>query len=215
MTFALRSLVYGSRMRRGLPFRSMEVESPSLAEILAAAARGEQWAGELLVRRYERLVWSVVRHFRLESNTAWDVYNTVFLRLWEHADRIRQPEALPGWLATTARNEAMRTIRNQRRQLPTDFEYDVADTSLSSLDEALIEDEEVASVVTAFKQLEERCQELLKLLVVEPKLDYETVASLLGKPMGYLGPTRGRCVEKLRRIMERRPRGDDDAPDRR
>ncbi len=109
----------------------------------------------------------------------------------------------------------MRTIRNQRRQVPTDFEYDVADTSLSSLDEALIEDEEVASVVTAFKQLEERCQELLKLLVVEPKLDYETVASLLGKPMGYLGPTRGRCVEKLRRIMERRPRGDDDAPDRR
>jgi RNA polymerase sigma factor (sigma-70 family) len=189
----------------------MEVESPSLAETLAAAARGEQWAGEQLVRRYERLVWSVVRHFRLENNTAWDVYNTVFLRLWEHADRIRQPEALPGWLATTARNEAMRAIRNQRRQVPTDFEYDVADPALSPFDEALIEDEEVASVVTAFKQLEERCQELLTLLVVEPRLDYETVASLLGKPTGYIGPTRGRCIEKLRRIMERRRSGGDDA----
>jgi RNA polymerase sigma factor (sigma-70 family) len=183
-------------------------EQHDLRDLLEAAANGEKWAGEALVRRFERLVWSVVRTFHLDYSTGWDVFNTVFLRLWEHCGRIREPAALPGWLVTTTRNEAMRTIRSQTRVIPTDFEYDVPDKGIS-FEERLVEDEEMASVVAAYSQLEERCQTLLRLLSVEPKLDYETIASLMGKTMGYLGPTRKRCIDKLKRIMERRRKDED------
>src|SRR5690606_40811600 len=114
--------------------RTPAVDSEPMAEttvgqLLVAAATGERQAWDALVDRYGRLVWSVVRSFGLDQATAADVSQTVWLRLVEHCDRIRDPQRLPGWLATTARRESIRVLRAQRRQQPSEVVDDLADRS--------------------------------------------------------------------------------------
>jgi RNA polymerase sigma factor (sigma-70 family) len=148
------------------------------------------------------MVWSVARGFRLDEATAKDVSQTVWLRLIENVDSINDPERLPGWLATTCRREAMRVSRMHDRDIPTEFEYDVEDPS-PSLDEILVDDEEHRFVVQAFKTLDEVCQHLLRLMTIEPALSYEEMSEATGRPIGSLGPTRARCLDKLRSALSR------------
>jgi len=177
------------------------VQERSTTDLLAAAGEGDQQAWNQLVVRYERLVWSVVRSFRLDDAAAADVSQTVWLRLVEHCDRIRNPEGLASWLATTARHEAIRTSKLQRRQTPSDFEFDVEDTTVVGFDELLVETEDQARVMAAFRRLPEDSQQLLRLLTTDPPLEYETIAEIIGRPIGSIGPTRARCLERLRRLM--------------
>lgn len=175
-----------------------------VGELIERAASGDQPAWDALVEQYERLVWSVIRRFRLDDATTADVFQTVWLRFVEHIDRIRSPEAVASWLATTARHESIRVSKARRRQIPTEFEYDVPDTASPSPGERLEANEEQLVAVEAFAQLSEQCQELLRLLIAEPPLDYDTISALTGRPVGSIGPTRGRCLERLRRLMEAR-----------
>jgi RNA polymerase sigma factor (sigma-70 family) len=155
------------------------------------------------------MVWSVARGLGLDAATAKDVSQTVWLRLIENIDSINDPERLPGWLATTSRREAMRVSRIQHRGVPTEFEYDVEDPSPSP-DEILVDDEEHRFVVQAFRTLDEVCQHLLRLLTIEPALSYEEISEATGRPIGSLGPTRARCLDKLRSAITRiRHDGDD------
>ena len=174
----------------------------SVAELLAAAENGSQQAWDALVDRYGRLVWSVVRGFRFDSATAADVSQTVWLRLVEHCGRIRDPERLPAWLATTARNEAIRATRRLAKAVPTEFSVEVADDAVPPVDERLLEDEQLRTVLAAFDEMAPKCQELLRLLCTDPPLDYEAVSNILDMPIGSIGPTRSRCLERLRRHME-------------
>ena len=176
--------------------------SESVRDLLAAAAAGSQVAWDAIVDRYERLVWSVVRGFRLDDASALDVTQTVWLRLVEHHDRIRDPESLPSWLATTARNESIRTLNRQKRQTPSAFEYDVEDLSALPVDDAMLSSEERARMARAFAKLGEDCQRLMRLLTADPPLDYETISEMIGRPVGSIGPTRGRCVKRLRQLYE-------------
>ena len=146
------------------------------------------------------MVWSVARGFRLDDATAKDVSQTVWLRLIENVDSIKDPERLPGWLATTCRREAMRVSRMHEKDIPTEFEYDVEDPS-PSLDEILVDDEEHRFVVQAFETLDEVCQQLLRLMTIEPALSYEEISQATGRPIGSLGPTRARCLDKLRSAL--------------
>jgi RNA polymerase sigma factor (sigma-70 family) len=148
------------------------------------------------------MVWSVARGFRLDESTAKDVAQTVWLRLIENIDSIEDPERLPGWLATTARREALRVARARERDVPSDFEFDVEDRG-PSLDEMLIDEEESRLVVRAFKTLDEACRDLLRLMTIEPPLSYEELSDLTGRPIGSLGPTRARCLEKLKTAISR------------
>lgn len=166
------------------------------------AAAGERTAWNALVERFADMVWSVARSFRLDDATAKDVTQTVWLKLVENIDRIDDPERLPGWLATTCRREALRVARARDRQIPTEFEYDVADTAALP-DDLLIDDEENRMVVRAFAAIDEACRQLLRLLTVEPALSYEEVAELTGRPIGSLGPTRSRCLDKLKAAISR------------
>lgn len=175
----------------------------SVAELLAAAEAGSQSAWDALVDRYGRLVWSVVRGFRFDAATAADVSQTVWLRLVEHCGRIRDPERLPSWLATTARNESIRASRRLARAVPTEFSVEVADDAAPSVDERVLEDEQLAEVLAAFDGISPRCRELLGLLCTDPPLDYATISGLLDIPVGSIGPTRSRCLGRLRRILER------------
>jgi len=170
-------------------------------DLLGRAAVGDREAWDEIVERYGRLVWSVVRGFRLDAAAAADVTQTVWLRLVEHVGRIEEPDRLPGWLATTARNESLRVSRASRRQVPVAVELDPPDPGAVSPEEKVLDDELAADVAGAFAHLDEGCRELLRLLTLDPPLDYQTVSELLGRPIGSIGPTRGRCLDRLRALL--------------
>jgi RNA polymerase sigma factor (sigma-70 family) len=175
-------------------------------ELLTRAAEGDQEAWDALVDRFSQMVWSIARGFRLDDHTAKDVTQTVWLRLVENLDRITDPERLPGWLATTCRRESLRVKGMRERMIPTEFEYDIADET-PSLEAMLVEDEQAREVLLAFEVLSEDCRQLLRLLCADPPLSYEEIAEILDRPIGSLGPTRSRCLERLKAAMSARIRG--------
>lgn len=182
-------------------------------ELLKNAAAGDQTAWNALVDQFGQMVWSIARSFRLDDATAKDVSQTVWLRLVENLDKIHDPERLPGWLATTCRREAMRLVKLRERSVPTDFEYDVEDES-PPMEAMLIEDEEIREVVAAFHTLSDECRQLLRLLTVEPALSYEEISEVVDRPVGSLGPTRSRCIERLKSAMGGISGGPGDSSDR-
>lgn len=177
-----------------------DIAQTTHGELLKSAAAGDQTAWNALVDQFGQMVWSIARSFRLDDATAKDVSQTVWLRLVENLDKISDPERLPGWLATTCRREALRVVRLRDRTVPSDFEYDIEDES-PSMETMLIEDEETREVVAAFHTLADDCRQLLRLLTVEPALTYEEISELIDRPVGSLGPTRARCIERLRSAM--------------
>lgn len=179
------------------PASSIRTVSDDLAALVAAAARDDQAAWGTLVDRFSGLVWHVVRGFRFPDAVAEDVYQTTWLRLTEHLDRIRQPESLAGWLARTARNECLRTIRLGDRERLTDEPDEVPEVG-AGVDAPHLASERDAVLWAAFATLGERCQELLRLLLADPPIPYESISDLLDMPIGSIGPTRARCLQKLR-----------------
>ncbi|MFP3880803.1 MAG: RNA polymerase sigma factor [Actinomycetota bacterium] len=167
------------------------------------AAKGERAAWDALVDRFNQMVWSVARGFRLDEAMAKDVSQTVWLKLIENIDSIKDPERLPGWLATTARREALRVVRARQRDIPTEFEYDVEDTTNPTQEEVLIHEEESRHVARAFRTLDDACRQLLRLMTIEPPLSYEEISAITDRPIGSLGPTRARCLEKLKSAISR------------
>jgi RNA polymerase sigma factor (sigma-70 family) len=186
----------------GRALESAAMAPASVKQLLDAAADGDRHAWNELVDRYGRLVWAVIRSFGLDHAAAADVSQTVWLRLVEHCGDIRDPERLSGWLATTARREAIRVLRIQRRQQPSDVVLDVADRSSPLTDEMLLDDEMSREVYAAFQLLSDSCQQLLRLLTTEPRLDYATIGRMIGRPVGSIGPTRARCIANLRRLLD-------------
>lgn len=176
-------------------------------ELLTRAASGDQAAWNALVDRFGQMVWSIARSFRLDEATAKDVTQTVWLKLVENCHKIADPERLPGWLATTCRREALRVAKLRERTIPTEFKFDLEDPS-PSLETLMVEDEEVRAVLASYRGLSKECQELLRLLAVDPPLSYEEISSATGRPIGSLGPTRSRCIEKLKLGLEARIRDD-------
>lgn len=174
-----------------------------VGQLLRRAAAGERRAWDQLVERYSRLVWSVARSFGLDDATANDVSQTVWLRLVEHCERIRDPERLAGWLATTTRREALRVLRGQRRQQPSEAVVNTPDRTSPPPDELLLDEELLRTVYRAFSGLPVGCQQLLRLLCADPRLDYATISGIIDRPVGSIGPTRARCLERLRRLMAR------------
>lgn len=186
----------------GMPLAWAVVDQVPVAELLARACEGDRKAWETIVDRYYRLVWSVVRGYRLDSESAADVSQTVWEKLITHADRIRDPERLGSWLATTAKHESLRLLGRQRRQVPVDEIAEQADLTAMPIEELLIDQESTRSVYRAFRQLPEESQRVLRLLTVDPPLDYETIGELIGRPVGSIGPTRQRILKKLKALME-------------
>ena len=168
-------------------------------ELVSLAAAGDRQAWEALVTRYERLVWSVARSHRLGDADAGDVFQTTWLRLVEHLDKLRNPDALSGWLATTARNECLRVLRHQARQIPTADDNIPEQPVPTQIDDALLAAERDAELWEAFASLSARCQALLRMLASDPPPTYEEVSAALEMPVGGIGPTRRRCLESLRR----------------
>ncbi len=172
------------------------------SELVARAQAGDSGAWEELVARYTNLLWSVARSFRLDTADAADVVQTTWLRLVEQLGRITTPDALGGWLATTARRECLRTLRRRGREsfASDDSLFDVPDAGAVSAEAALIEHERDAALWAALHRLPPRCQALLRVLMADPAPSYDDVSVALDMPIGSIGPTRGRCLTKLREI---------------
>ena len=171
--------------------------------LVRAAAEGDKAAWDALVKRFSGLVWSIARSHRLGPADAADVSQTAWLRLVENLGRIRDPDRVGAWLATTSRNECLRIIRRSGRQVPTDLDADAdleAEDALAvPVDAGLLAGERDAELWRAFSAISERCQGLLRLLITDPPPSYEEVGALLDMPVGSIGPTRARCLDHLRR----------------
>ena len=184
----------------------------SLGELVRAAAQGDGASWNVIVDRFQGLVWATARAHRLSQTDAADVAQTTWLRLVENLDRIRDPERLGGWLATTARYECLRHIRLHGRELPSD-QPDVFDAAADEPPElGLVEGERDGALWRAFGKLSDVCQSLLRLLVAEEEPSYETIGAALGIPIGSIGPTRMRCLAKLRAGIELDPAFEGGAP---
>ncbi|MGH8923118.1 MAG: RNA polymerase sigma factor [Acidimicrobiia bacterium] len=173
----------------------------ALGELLARAAAGDRSAWETIVDRYHRLVWSVVRAYRLDDASAADVCQTVWERLVTHLDRIRDPNRLPAWLATTAKHEALRVLGQLRRSVPSEIPDEAADRIAIGFEEMVIESETARAAFRAFRRLPPDSQHFLRLLCTDPPLDYQAIAEMVGRPIGSIGPTRQRILDKLRKLM--------------
>lgn len=178
------------------------MELRGVRELVQAASAGERDAWDALVDRYSGLVVGVARGFRLGEADVADVFQTVWLRLVENLGSLREPEALPGWLATTTRNECLRTLRSRRRVQPMELHDSVVSSVPAgdeALDERLLQEERRDAVRSALAGLPAHCRELLSLLVTDPPVSYEEIGRALDMPHGSIGPTRSRCLVKLRR----------------
>jgi RNA polymerase sigma factor (sigma-70 family) len=185
------------------PPRQLPVRDAPVGELLALAADGSQQSWDELVRRYERLVWSVARSYRLEQSDAADAVQTTWLRLVEHLGAIHDPERLGAWLATTARREALRLVgRRKRERLDgADDELAVIPDDGIGVEESLLSSERDATLLRGLRQLEPRCQHLLRVLSASPPPRYDAVAEAFGMPIGSIGPTRGRCLRRLKDVL--------------
>lgn len=172
-----------------------------LAGLLAASVAGDRTAFERLVHLHRRVVWSVIRTHRLGEADAEDVFQLVFLRLYERQGSILDADRLPGWLATTTRRECYAVIgRAQRRRDVTLIDDLAEDAAVDDghLDVALVSDERKRALAEALTTLGAPCRDLLRMLSVDPPLSYDEIADVLGMKRGSLGPTRQRCLDKLR-----------------
>ncbi|MDQ3897019.1 MAG: sigma-70 family RNA polymerase sigma factor [Actinomycetota bacterium] len=174
-------------------------------ELLEAARAGDQSAWDALVAAYGGRVWAVARAHRLSSADAEDVFQVTFLRLVTHLDTIRQPERVGAWLATTARRECLRVISRAGRGVPygDDEAFDLPDVDAAAVDAGVLAAERDQALLAAVSRLSAKCQTLLRVLMADPEPTYEQVSAALDMPVGSIGPTRGRCLNQLRRELAR------------
>jgi RNA polymerase sigma factor (sigma-70 family) len=171
-----------------------------------AAAAGDSHAWEQLVDRYESLLWSSCRAYRLSPEDSADVVQLTWLRLLDNLERIRDPSRLAGWLATTCRRECLAVRR--RSQSSVSVENERMDHLLGGgppADEPVLTADQFATLWEAFRRLSEWCQRVLRALVVDPENgppSYRLVATQLQIPVGSLGPTRARCLNQLRKLLD-------------
>jgi len=176
-------------------------DDPTVVSLVARAANGDQAAWDEIVERYAPLVWAICLRHQLDRQSIDDIGQSVWLLLVENISRLREPAALPGWLATTTRRECLRALRASGRlgmEIPTSFEEQPADDS-AALDQEIIEAETHAALRAAFAELPAGCRELLLMLMSDSAPGYAKISATLGIPMGSIGPTRARCLEKMRR----------------
>jgi RNA polymerase sigma factor (sigma-70 family) len=177
-------------------------DDSSVSALVARVCDGDQEAWNELIERYSPLVWSICQRYQLSRQDIDDVGQSVWLLLVENIGSLREAAALPGWLATTTRHEVFRVLRVVRRHdhddLPPDGQIP-GNADAATIEEELIAGELNAALRAAFAELQPKCHELLSLLMNDPPLAYSDISTMLGIPVGSIGPKRARCLDRLRR----------------
>jgi len=173
-----------------------------MADLLDAAKGGSEDALGQITAELSPMLWQVARAAGLGADDAEDVVQTAWERLLSHLADIRVPQALIGWLVVTTRHEAWRIRSCGRRQRPADQEWLAAiPDRAAGAEEQIVLDEQQRALWRAVGRLSAQCQELLRIVAFIPRPDYQSVSAALGMPVGSIGPTRGRCLEKIRVLL--------------
>ncbi|HEY2962028.1 MAG TPA: sigma-70 family RNA polymerase sigma factor [Pyrinomonadaceae bacterium] len=185
---------------------------PTDKELLIACRRGDESSWEALVDRYQRLIYTIPRRAGLNGDQAGEVFQDVFLTLFEKMHEINEPDRLHAWLVTTARRKTWRLLTKERSLHPEQSDEANAGQDVLAIvadeaplpDETLIRLEEQHRIRTALSLLDERCQKLLTMLYYRPEpAPYSEIAAAFGTPEGSIGPTRARCLKKLLQLLEK------------
>ena len=179
-------------------------------QLVRGAVGGDEVAWRGLVTRFSGLVWAIARAHRLGNADAADVFQTTWLRLAEHIGRIEHPDRVGAWIATAARRECLQSLRSSAKVVLTDDaeRLDLTPAGGNPTEDAVLAAEQekedadrAAALWRAFSRLPSRCRELLRVLMASPPPSYAEVAAALGLPLGSIGPTRARCLARLREEM--------------
>lgn len=174
----------------------------------AAYQDGDRHRLSELVDLVTPLLWHTVRAQRVGHDEAEDVVQTTWLRLVHHAESIQDPRAVLAWLIITAKRESWRVVKDSRRLKPmpeADDSDDVPDTTMAGPEVMALASAEGRVLWRHIESLSERCRSLLRVVAFSDRPDYAAVAQALGMPVGSIGPTRGRCLAKLRLLLDSDP----------
>lgn len=188
---------HSNRCSNRLDDRTDPSERAVVATLVTGAALGDRRATEALIQRYSGLVWSIAWSYHLSPADAADVSQIVWLRLVENIGRIRQPDSVGAWLASVTRHECLRLLRRAEREVVTAEGLDEGSMD-SDVDLRILSTERDATLRKSFECLPPRWRSLLEVLMDAPSSSYEEVAEATGMPIGSIGPTRQRCLERLR-----------------
>jgi RNA polymerase sigma factor (sigma-70 family) len=172
-----------------------------LVQLVTRAADGDKRAWDALVERFGPLIWSICRKYRLSYADAEDVGQNVWLQLTGHLGKIREPAALPGWLATVTRRECLRVTAAAKLPVAAGYVLDaeiLADERTETAEQELLAAERYAALREAFATLPPPGQRLIALLLQDPPVSYAEISARLDIPVGSIGPTRRRYLDKLR-----------------
>jgi RNA polymerase sigma factor (sigma-70 family) len=177
-------------------------DNPIVIDLVTRARNGDQRAWDALVERYAPLVWSICRRYQLGDADAEDVSQNVWLRLVDQLSSLRDPAAIPGWLATTTQREcgrAVRAARSPRAAALVPEVENIPGVEIGMAEQELLIAERHAALREAFSHLPPCCRQLIALLIEDPPVPYAQISARLGIPVGGIGPSRGRCLDRLRR----------------
>ena len=176
-------------------------DDPSVVALVARAAGSDQDAWNQLIERYAPLVWAICTRYRLSDHDSEDVGQNVWLLLVEQLGKLREPAALPGWLATTTKHECLRVVTAAQRLGTLGGGLDDAPEFVDDvvIDEEMLRAERDGALRAAFAELPPPCRRLLAMLFSDPPHSYTQISATLGIRMGSIGPQRARCLERLRR----------------
>ena len=176
------------------------LDDSGVAGLVARARGGDRQAWDALVERYAPLIWSICRKYRLARADADDVGQNVWVRLVDQLGKLRDPAALPGWLATTTHRECWRVSRACYGSVAFELDTEnIPDEQAEAADHELLAAERQAALREAFTDLPPAGQQLMALLIADPPLPYAEVSARLGIPVGSIGPTRSRYLDRMRR----------------
>jgi RNA polymerase sigma factor (sigma-70 family) len=180
--------------------RTLEEADSSVTALVNRAAAGDSGAWNRIIDRYAPLVYAICARYRLSQHDIEDVGQRVWMLLVEQIGNLRQPAALPGWLATTTVRECLRVLTAARRSgsLAADLAPPEDDEALAA---QILAAERDAALRAAFAELPARCQQLLSMLASDPPHSYAEISATLEIPIGSIGPQRARCLNRLRRSM--------------
>ena len=177
-------------------------DNTAINDLVNRAAQGDKQAWDALVERFFPLIWSICRKHRLGEADAEDVGQNVWLQLFDQLGKIRDPAALPGWLVTVTRRECLRVTGAAQRRPVANSVIDaevIADERSETAEQEVLTAERHAALRQAFATLPPSDQRLIALLLEDPPVSYAEISARLDTPIGSIGPTRRRCLDKLRR----------------
>ncbi len=177
-----------------------------LTKLVRKCCRQDNEAWGQLVDRFSGLVYSIARRYRLNEDDAADVFQQTFQALYHALDRFEQPDTLPKWISVTSARMSMRLIRAKRQTVSMETEEGTLEDVLASEDESAeleaVRACDAHNLRKAVSGMKDRCGPLLTMLYLEEETSYKLVSERLGIPVGAIGPTRARCLEKLRKALE-------------